>query len=112
MSRYIDVDKKIEELEYKIDSLTRLIENRPYDEIAKRDIGTYESFLIELKNTPTADVAEIKNMKWRRHYYISSSPMGGKYEDGWICSVCGKHSYLRKEICDGCNTIMWKVEIR
>lgn len=59
-----------------------------------------------------ADFVEIKNMKWKRHYYVSQSLMGGKYEDGWICSVCGKHSYSRKEICDGCNTVMWKVDIQ
>lgn len=66
-----------------------------------------------LEEMPAADVVEIKNMKWRPHYYISKAipPIGGKRQDGWSCSVCGKHSYSRKEICDGCNTVMWKVEI-
>jgi hypothetical protein len=59
MARYIDVDKKVEELENKIDGLTRLVENRPYDYLAKRDIGTYESFLYELNRTPIADVVEV-----------------------------------------------------
>ena len=57
------------------------------------------------------NVAEIKNMKWKPHYYIFNAT-GEKMRDGWHCSVCGKHSYSRKEICDGCNTTMWKVEIR
>ena len=58
--------------------------------------------------------AELKNMKWIQRYRISQAapPMGGKRKDGWNCSVCGKHSHSRKEICDGCNTTMWKVEIR
>ena len=55
--------------------------------------------------------AELKNMKWRPHYYIFNAT-GEKMRDGWHCSVCGKHSYSRKEICDGCNTVMWKVEVR
>ena len=55
--------------------------------------------------------AELKNMKWRPHYYIFKST-GEKMREGWVCSVCGKHSHSRKEICDGCNTTMWKVEIR
>ena len=63
---------------------------------------------------PTADVAELKNIKWRPYYYISKAepPVGGKRQDGWSCSVCGKHSYSRKEICDGCNTVMWTVDVR
>ena len=61
-----------------------------------------------------ADVAELKNIKWRPYYYISKAepPVGGKRQDGWSCSVCGKHSYSRKEICDGCNTVMWTVDVR
>ena len=55
--------------------------------------------------------AELKNMKWSPHYYIFNAT-GEKMRDGWHCSVCGKHSYSRKEICDGCNTVMWKVEVR
>lgn len=58
-----------------------------------------------------ANFAELKNMKWIPHYYIFKGN-GEKMRDGWRCSVCGKHSYSRKEICDGCNTTMWKVEIR
>lgn len=68
----------------------------------------------KLREAPTADVVELKNMKWRPYYYISKAepPVGGKRQDGWSCSVCGKHSYLRKEICDGCNTVMWTVDVR
>lgn len=55
--------------------------------------------------------AELKNMKWRPHYYIFEKTKE-KMRDGWHCSVCGKHSWSRKEVCDGCNTTMWKVELR
>lgn len=29
-------------------------------------------------------------------------------KDGYTCSYCGKHSYSKKEKCDGCNSIMEK----
>lgn len=29
-----------------------------------------------------------------------------EYEDGWLCSKCGKHSWSRCEVCDGCNSTM------
>ena len=61
-------------------------------------------------NAPVEDVVKIENMKWKPHYYIFNAT-GEKMRDGWHCSVCGKHSYSRKKICDGCNTTMWKVEI-
>ena len=53
---------------------------------------------------------ELKNMKWRPYYYRFKT--GEKMQEGWCCSVCGKRSHSRKEVCDGCNTIMWKVEIQ
>lgn len=28
------------------------------------------------------------------------------YVDGYICSRCGKHSWSKKDVCDGCNSIM------
>ena len=55
------------------------------------------------------NVAEIKNMKWRPRYYVSA--LGSKMLDGWICSVCGKHSIRRRETCDGCNSTMWTVNV-
>ena len=29
--------------------------------------------------------------------------------DGYVCSRCGKHSWSKKEKCDGCNSVMWEV---
>ena len=29
---------------------------------------------------------------------------------GYVCSICGKHSWSKKEKCDGCNSIMPKGE--
>lgn len=30
----------------------------------------------------------------------------GKVHDGYVCSYCGKHSWTKKEMCDGCNSVM------
>ena len=64
-------------------------------------------------NAPVEDVVKIENSKWRPYYYISKAdpPIGGKWQDGWVCSVCQKHSTTRKEVCDGCNTKMWTVNV-
>lgn len=70
----------------------------------------YKAALKEIVGAPTVDVAELKNMKWRPYYHIFKT--GEKMLEGWYCSVCGKHSWSRKEVCDGCNTTMWKVEIK
>jgi hypothetical protein len=42
---------------------------------------------------------------WEPYYYD-----GSDFRDGWTCSCCGKHSLLKKEICDGCDSIMNNVE--
>lgn len=52
MSRYIDVDKKIEEINMRIESTTKLIENRPYDEEAKLILREHKFCLHELERTP------------------------------------------------------------
>ena len=59
MSRYIDVDKKIEEINMRIESTTRLIENRPYDEEAKLILREHKFCLKELERTPIAVVEEV-----------------------------------------------------
>ena len=45
-----------------------------------------------------------KPARWKPHYYISR--IFGRREDGWICSKCGKHSYVKRSVCDGCNSQM------
>ena len=64
MARYIDVEKKIEEINRGIDSITRLIENRPYDEEAKLILREHEFCLYELECTPTVNEMEVKHGKW------------------------------------------------
>jgi hypothetical protein len=112
MARYIDADKKVEELENKIDSLTRLTENRPYDEAIKRDIGTYESFLIELQNTPTADVVEVKCGHWIENDYRSFDGFETVVypNEALKCSECShnfkKELLWRKNYCPECGAKM------
>ena len=43
---------------------------------------------------------------WIQKMYKSKSILEYERPDGYTCSYCGKHSYLKKEKCDGCNSIM------
>ena len=52
------------------------------------------------------DVDKTKPPHWITQYYHSKSLFGGKCKDGYMCSRCGKHSYSKKETCDGCNSVM------
>ena len=49
-----------------------------------------------------------KPARWKPYYYISKAapPIGGKRQDGWFCSRCGKHSWTKGKVCDGCNSQM------
>lgn len=55
-------------------------------------------------------VEPTKPARWKQHYYISKAvpPLGGKRPDGWICSNCGKHSYIKSDFCSGCRSKMSK----
>lgn len=63
MARYIDVNKKIEEINMRIESTIRLIENRPYDEEANLILREHKFCLRELECTSTADVVEVVRCK-------------------------------------------------
>lgn len=49
-----------------------------------------------------------KPARWMQRYYISTAdpPVGGKRPDGWNCSKCGKYSYYKASVCEGCNSQM------
>lgn len=45
---------------------------------------------------------------WVQEYYCTEYRDGTKYEseDGFVCSCCGKKSYVKKAVCDGCDSVM------
>jgi hypothetical protein len=43
--------------------------------------------------------------KWEHHYPLEDSD----YQDGWICSVCGKYSVVKRKVCDGCDSNMTNI---
>ena len=95
MARYIDVDKKIEEMNRGIESITKLIENRPYDEEAKLILREHGFCLYELERTPIANVVEIKHGEWlHKEYHL--------LDDKYICSVCGFTVPERYRHCPKC----------
>ena len=57
------------------------------------------------------DVDGKKPPHWIKHYYHSKMFPTEKYKDGYICSRCGKHSWSKKDVCDGCNSIMTNLEM-
>jgi len=52
------------------------------------------------------DVDKRKPPHWMPKYYHSKVFLGEKYDDGYMCSRCGKHSWAKKKVCDGCNSVM------
>lgn len=52
------------------------------------------------------DVDKRKPPHWIQKYYQSQSIFGGKVANGYMCSRCGKKSWSKKKVCDGCNSVM------
>lgn len=89
MARYIDADKKIEELNLGIESIKRLIENRPYDEEAKLILRELEYCRKELERTPTADVVEVVRCEKCKYGDVSifSRTKDGQEEIACYCNL-------------------------
>lgn len=82
--------------------------------------GKYESAVKTAKELQTvikekdAEIERLLNPTtalWIQDYYDSQTLIDGKifkskYEDGYICSRCGKKSWVNKDICDGCKSVM------
>lgn len=47
-----------------------------------------------------------KPARWKPHYYTSMSVPPAKRQEGWFCSKCGKHSWVKRNVCDGCDSHM------
>lgn len=55
-------------------------------------------------------VDESQPPHWMPHIHKTIDQTTGElvreFQDGYMCSYCGKHSWSKKEKCDGCNSIM------
>ena len=53
-----------------------------------------------------------KSPHWIAHKHKCRDQTTGEIyremENGYVCSRCGKHSWSKKEKCDGCNAVMQK----
>lgn len=53
-----------------------------------------------------------KPARWKTHIHKCIDQTTGEVyrtmEDGYFCSKCGKYSYYKKSVCDGCNSQMPK----
>ncbi len=63
-----------------------------------------DGFIDSILREMGVDVDKKKPPQWLKHYHKSNA--GFKYENGYICSWCGKHSHYKKETCDGCKSFM------
>ena len=43
--------------------------------------------------------------KWEPYYPLEDSD----FQNGWVCSVCGKYSVAKRKACDGCNSNMTNI---
>lgn len=58
-----------------------------------------------LDETPTVDAVEVKHGRWQPHYEIFDSDpavgiLGGNYQTGWQCSVCGRYESIQEPYCN------------
>lgn len=58
-----------------------------------------------IKKLPTVDVVEVKHGRWQPHYEIFDSDpavgiLGGNYQTGWQCSVCGRYESIQEPYCN------------
>lgn len=58
-----------------------------------------------LDTTPTVDVVEVKHGRWQPHYEIFDADpavgiLGGNYQTGWQCSVCGRYESIQEPYCN------------
>ena len=74
-------------------------------------INITDAFINDILRKMGVDIDKKKPPQWITKYYHSKSIFGGKYEDGYMCSRCGKHSWNKKDVCDGCNSIMTNMKV-
>jgi hypothetical protein len=74
-------------------------------------ININDAFINDILRKMGVDIDKKKPPHWITKYYHSKSIFGGKYEDGYMCSRCGKHSWNKKDVCDGCNSIMTNMKV-
>ena len=58
-----------------------------------------------IKNAPTVDAVEVKHGRWQPHYEIFDADpavgiLGGNYQTGWQCSVCGRYESIQEPYCN------------
>lgn len=105
MPRYIDADKLEEHFKDSVSKYNLSINDNVYP------VFLVDHTLHEIRNTPTADVKEVKH-----GYWINIPPykaMNGHYNKAQECSVCrsyfvsdGNSPYLNHPFCSECGSTM------
>lgn len=100
MTKYIDTEKFEKEMyheAFETDS-----------DMQKWDSGCwirYKLFKDCLEKQPTADVVKVVHGEWEPHYETFDEDkavglLGGEYQTGWKCSVCGRYEPSKEPYCN------------
>ena len=60
---------------------------------------------IIVMSAPTVDAVEVVHGRWEPHYETFDADMavgilGGNYQTGWQCSVCGRYESSKEPYCN------------
>jgi hypothetical protein len=95
--RLIDVSKTINHIQRHIDENVG----------QKNPVSCFVlGFIIKcLEQEPAVDVVEVKHGRWQPHYEIFDADpavgiLGGNYQTGWQCSVCGRYESIQEPYCN------------
>lgn len=72
--------------------------------------GISDVYVNDILRSMGVDVDKKKPPYWVQCYHKSKSIFGGKYEDGYMCSRCGKKVYAKEDVCPACNCTMTNVK--
>ena len=94
MSRYIDADALLKAMNEEEEELENCM-----------CIPSYATAKICIRDFPTADVVEVVHGEWKPHYETFDEDkavglLGGEYQTGWQCSVCGRYEPSEEPYCN------------
>ena len=74
-------------------------------EEARKAVENLRTALNILKDEPTVDAVEVVHGRWEPHYETFDEDkavgvMGGEYQTGWLCSVCGRYEPTEEPYCN------------
>ena len=65
----------------------------------------YDDLMAAIADIPTVDAVEVVHGRWEPHYETFDEDkavgvLGGEYQTGWLCSVCGRYEPTEEPYCN------------